>query len=386
MQTRFSLHPVVCSPFRVRPSIVVGVVAGVFAAASIGGAGVPAWGAEPPKSPAPPAPDGREVDLRPKFRVGRDTRYRFELSSANRLKSTTTPELDGDQTLTQSIGLRMHTVELTEDGAVVELIYDSIKATLETADYRAAFDSGKPAAGGGGGGRPGANRPAQPGTATPPPPHNPRGAKPTQNRGGGDADMDDLLAQIMRPMVGTKLTMHVDKNGNITSVSGGEALGGGGIDLGGLLGGLGGGAGGLGGAGLPTGGKGGGPMAWVITGPAQRSTVHVGESWTNNDSLSGTPVGGFSMVTKHTCRSAAGGLANFVFSGRADARSLGDSTGPLGGFTLKESSYGGTYVWDTSRGELKEMNGTLNTKIEQTAGNGTTQMSAETRITIRRAD
>lgn len=385
MHTRRSPRRAAFCQGRARLNLSAGVAAAALAAAVLGGPSALAnTQTEPPRAPSPPAPQGREVDLRPKFRVGRDTRYRFDLSSANRLKSTTTPELDGDQTLTQSIGLRMHPVELTEDGAVVELIYDSVKATLETADFRAAFDSTRPA----GAGRPGSPRPGRsrtPGTSTPPP-----GATPSPNRSAApDTDMDDLLAQIMRPMVGTKLTMHVDKNGTITSVSGGDALAGGGIDLQGLLKGLGG-AGGLGGGlGVPTGGQGGtggGPMAWVITGPAQRATVHVGESWTNNDSLSGTPIGGFSMVTKHTCRSAGAGLANFVFSGRADARSLGDATGPLGGFSLKESSYGGTYVWDTARGELKEMSATLNTKIEQTAGNGSTQMSAETRITIRRAD
>lgn len=378
MHTRRSPRRVVFRLDRVRLNLAAGVTVAALAAPVLGATPNPSK--PEPETPRSPAPQGREVDLRPKFRVGRDTRYRFDLSSANRLKSTTTPELDGDQTLTQSIGLRMHPVELTEDGAVVELIYDSIKATLETADFRAAFDSARPA-----GARTPQPKPSRPGRS----PASPSGASPNPNRSAApDAGMDDLLAQIMRPMVGTKLTMHVDKNGNITSVSGGDALAGGGIDLQGLLQGLGG-AGGLGGGmGVPTGGRGagGGPMAWVITGPAQRSTVHVGESWTNNDSLSGTPIGGFSMVTKHTCRSASGGLANFVFSGRADARSLGDPSGPLGGFSLKESSYGGTYVWDTARGELKEVSATLNTKIEQTAGNGSTQMSAETRITIRRAD
>lgn len=349
----------------------------------------PAWGVEPPKAPKAPVPEGRTVNLRPKFHVGRDTRYQFDLNSANKLKSTITPEIDGDQTLTQSIGLKLHTVEVTEDGATVELIYENVKATLETADFRAAFDSSKPASSRG-------QQPAttQPGTTRPGRTNTPAsGSKPNRTKGtGSDPDMDSLLAQIMQPMVGTKLTMKVDKDGNITSVSGGDSLAGGGGGLEGLLGGLGGsglgGLGGIGGIGVPTAGKGGGgPMSWVITGPAQKPVVHVGESWTNNDSLSGTPVGGFSMVTKHTCRSANGTSASFVFSGRADAKSLGDSPAILGGFALKESSYGGTYIWDTARGELREMSSTLNTRIEQSAENGgSTQMSAETRMNVRRVD
>jgi hypothetical protein len=198
-------------------------------------------------------------------------------------------------------------------------------------------------------------------------------------------------------MVGTKLTMKLDRDGNIKSVSGGESLAGGGASgLEGLLAGLGKGAGGMGGVPLPTSSN-AGPMGWVITGPAQKSSVHVGETWTNNDSLSGTPIGGFTMMTKHTCKSASPTSANFSFSGRADAQSSGQGDGGgaglgglLGGFALKESSYGGTYTWDTGRGELKEMTSTLNTRIEQGSGGaggaGSTQLTGETRVNVRRVD
>jgi hypothetical protein len=133
-------------------------------------------------------------------------------------------------------------------------------------------------------------------------------------------------------------------------------------------------------------------MCWVIPGPAHKSSVGVGETWTRNDSLSGTPVGGFTMVTKHTCKSAGATSANFSFSGRADAQSSGQKPdgglgGLLGGFALKESNYGGTYVWDTGRGELKEMNSTLNTRIEQAQGEqSSTQLTGDTKVTVRRID
>jgi hypothetical protein len=59
----------------------------------------------------------------------------------------------------------------------------------------------------------------------------------------------------------------------------------------------------------------------------------------------------------------------------------------LGGFALKESNYGGTYTWDTGRGELKDMTGTLTTRIEQASGNeGSTQLSGESRMSVRRVE
>lgn len=341
----------------------------------------------PPTGAREPAPGAREVDIRPRFELGRVTRYRFELRSDNKLTAPNTPEIEGDQKMVQTITLVMKPTAVTDDGATVELVYESIKASLETEDFLATFDSA--GGGGGGGGAGGSGRTANPGRT----PNTTTPSSPTNNKGTGgksgaaakvDPEMSELLAQIMQPMVGTTLTLQLDPAGNIRKVSGGGALaGGGGL---GALGGI----GGMGGVSMPSAGGAASPMNWLINGPGQRSKVRVGESWTNNDSLGGTPIGGFQMATRHTCRSANQSGAEFSFSGRADKSSSGAggsgaNVPGLGSFALKESNYSGNYSWDLRRGELSELTSTLRSLVTQgTGGESDTQLSAETRITVKR--
>jgi hypothetical protein len=351
-------------------SVTIGLV--TIAAGGQTGRGEPAPGV----GSRPPGSTAREVDLRPRFELGRVTRYRFELRSENKLIAPNTPEIDGDQKMVQIITLVLKPTAVSDDGATVELVYESIKASLETADFLATFDSAGGGSGGGGTGR---------GVAPKRSPQSPAG-KPGSGAATADPEMSDLLAQIMRPMVGATLTLQVDPAGNIRSVSGGAALAGGGGVLGAL-----GGLGGLGGVAMPASGGAASPMNWLITGPAQRGKVRVGESWTNNDSLAGTPIGGFQMVTRHTCRSANQNTAECSFSGRADQASsgaggAGGAAAPgLGAFTLKEAAYSGNYSWDLRRGELSELSSTLRSEVMQGAGGESdTRMSAETRITVKR--
>ncbi|GEM_PF-1499164 len=361
----------------------------------------------PVKSSGPREPEtrnrtGPEVDIRPKFVVGRQTRYELAIISGNKVKSDQ-QELNQDQTMTQSVGLALNVKSVDDEGATVELVYERIKVGIETDDYKVGFDSAATVKS-----NPSTSPPTKKPTTSRPAPANrtttkPGAPAPARAPAADDPDMSELLAQIMRPMVGTTLTLRLDKSGNIKRVTGGDALAGGGLGalLGGL-GGLGGGSGGApslpGGGGLPmpiAGGTGGGstggpgnPMAWMINGPGQRGIVHVGESWTNNDTLGGTPVGGFSMITKHTCKSAAEGgkSANFVFSGRADKESLGNPDPANGGFSVKEMTFNGDYTWDTAKGELKSMSSIMNSAIDGKVASITMSMSANTKITLRRLD
>lgn len=325
--------------------------------------------------PAPPSAKGPEVDLRPKFVAGRQTRYELAIVSGNAVKSDQ-EDLNSEQTMTQTVGLALKVKSVDDEGATVELVYERIKVGIETADFKAEFDSADKGKG--------TSKTSSPSKSPRPAPKS-KGAKPA----AADPEMGELLGQIMRPMVGTTLVMKVDKAGNITSVSGGEALAGAG--LGALLGGLGGGGGLAGGGGglvpTPTAGGSGNPMTWIINGPAQKGIVHVGESWTNTDSLGGTPVGGFTMVTRHTCKSASEGgrTANLTFSGRADRESAA-STDPATGLALKEAAYNGDYVWDTGKGELKSLSSTMRTAIDGKVTGFTMALDANTKVTVRRLD
>ncbi|MFN7020735.1 MAG: hypothetical protein ACK4WH_05325 [Phycisphaerales bacterium] len=327
-----------------------------------------------PGRTARPDRDGQQVDLRPRFVNGRLSRYEMTIVSDNRVRSDE-QGISQDQTLTQTIDLSIKTTGADDDGATLEIVYERIRATLETGDFKAVFDSRAYAP------TPAGQKPAQPKPHRAKNPGTPRPAAKSS-----DPEMDDLLGQILRPMVGTRLTMRADKDGNIKSVSGGEALSGAGLAAGlaAMLGGsgIGGGAPGVGAGGAS------GPMNWVVNSPGQRSLVRLGETWTNRDALSGTPIGGFTMVTRHTCNSVTesrgGRTANLSFTGRADQESLG--TPSATGFALKESSYNGNYAWDLSRGELKDMTSTLRTIVEGKLTNFTTRMTAETRMSVRRLD
>lgn len=401
-----------------RSSRLTGPALGV---ATILGLGLPALGQagspdfSPPASPAPPraparpdpgtdrpTPDrpvttGGTVDLRPRFTKGQELRYVLEQDSLNKLKSAGGGGLEdagvgGDQKLNQRLVLVMRVVDSAEAGATIQVVYESIRVRMTTPQGSGEFDSARPAGAPKAPatsplspappGRPGVPTPAKPGKPTRPtapadpddplanPPKLPTGL-PTGVPGGPGAggDLDEALAQMVGPMVGQTVTVKTDHNGVITGVSGGEGLGGGG------------GLGGMGATLVPP------PSAianWLVAGAAgSKGSARVGETWTNNDSLAGTPVGSFRMVTQHTLQSAFGGLANARFSGHIEKASEG---GPMGLAQVKDSRYSGTYAWDTRAGALKEMSTDLSVAMDANLGGTPAEMTAQSRLRVTRQD
>jgi hypothetical protein len=265
--------------------LICGVAAGASLAQTAPKA-PPAPSPQPALGPGAPAPAGT-IDLRPKFRTGQQIRYIFDQTAKNTVKSQDPNDttLDQDQKQAQRLGLVMKVVQAGDEGATIQVVYESIKVTLDTPDGIAEYDSTKPKAkpvGAPPSPKPPATRPTPlPKSPAAPPPSAP-GTDPIQEL--ADLDMNASLALIVGPMVGTTITVKTDRAGAITSVSGGDALGGG---IGGI-----GGAGGLGGMGgslVPS------PSAvanWLVAGlggPGNRGFARVGETWTNNDALTGTP-------------------------------------------------------------------------------------------------
>jgi hypothetical protein len=311
-----------------------------------------------------------EVDLRTKFKAGQQTRYIFEQNSKNAVKS-----LDGtggaaetvqEQQQSERIGLLLKVVESGDAGATIQVVYESIKLTLKTGDDTMEFDSTKV-------------KPA-PKTTTPAKTPATPGKPGTQAPTSGDpmdplqqfADKDPLEL-IVGPMVGTTVTVKTDKNGAITSVSGGEGLGGGLGGLGGMAG------GGL----LPSPSQ----MAnWLVAGMGGKSSARVGETWTNSDALSGTPVGAFTMKTQHTLKSASAGWANLAFTGRVEPPSESSQPGDTGmsAGQVKSASYTGTYVWDTRAGALAEMNTTMSVVLDGGLLGAKSRLSADTTVKVKR--
>src|SRR5262249_28987918 len=135
------------------------------------------------------------------------------------------PEL-GDSSSKVELGLKIKPVEVSaENGATVELSIETVKAQIKSQDTTIDFDSTKPAKG------------------------------------------DDVASMLFQSIAGSKMTMKVDREGNITSVTGGEQL----AALGQLAGG--------------GGGKSGDLFSSIFSVGKASGKAAIGESWENDDRI-----------------------------------------------------------------------------------------------------
>lgn len=346
-------------------------------------------------TPPPGQPGGQQIDLRPKYRAGEQMRYVMQLDSRNRVKPVTPakdPAEDEDVTSDQQqntrLGLLVRVVQSGPEGAKLQVVYESIRLSLDLPGGRAEFDSTRPTTP--------ASPSTNPSTKPTPRPAPARSPSPASTPPGApaqpaiDEDMSKLLEQLISPMIGTTLELTTDPSGNVTSVTGGDALSGAGA-FADLLKGLTQGAGGAGGGGAmpgvggltglpgmpgttPSGGN------WLSGTSGSAGLRRVGESWTNTDALGSTPAGPMNMVTTHTLRSASGSTATVTFQGRATG------TGSAAGSKtqVEGSQYAGQYVWDTRAGQLQTMQSEMSTSTTGQIGTRPVRMSSQTNINVRR--
>lgn len=330
--------------------------------------------------PRQTTPGAAGVDLRARFVAGRVTRYVMEMISANALKSSSTPELNQDQTQEERIELVLKVKSASAEGAEIELAYERLVAKLKTPDGEFSADSAAKT-----GAKPGQRPATTPGQKTSGRPGSKRSAPapsaapattPATTPGLDEfasLDMNDALKQYVDGAAGTVLTIKTDGAGNLVSVTGGGQLGGG------ALSGLGGG-GGLGG-----GMMGANPNAmanWVVGGLGAPGSVQVGQKWTTSSSLQGTPLGAFGMNTTYTLRSANGGQARVEFRGNAEGQSAAASLMP--GFQLKGASYSGEATWDAREGELAGMTASTDVSLGGNVGGIAAEMTAKQRVKVTR--
>lgn len=251
------------------------------------------------------AEQGPEVDLRPKFKQGEEIRFTMNLDTSGR---QVTPGA-GDQSTTteQQIGLLLRVKESNpETGAILDLVYESFKMNVKAPTGDVSFDSSKP------------------------------------------ASKDDMTDELLRGIVGLTLSVKVNPDGEITSVSGGEGAGVG--------------------AGL-AGQFTGADMIKGVFGPVfsikkGKPKAAVGESWTTEDVLQGGAASTRIKMT-HTLKSIQGNNANIDIKGSVviDPSSSGMKAG------VKDSSIGGRAVWDIERGMLSRLETdqklTVETKTDQ---------------------
>lgn len=363
------------------PAISAGLLLSLAAHAAV--TGPAAFAAEPPATTEPRTQ--REVDLRPKFKKGDQTRFIMTIDSTGQTRTVEagpvdskdrsrpakpskpakpaktspgqTPDDAEDQTMKQQLGLLLRVKEADpEKGATIELVYESLKVDLRTPDMDVSFDSTKKA-----GPKPGKT------------PSDPAASMPTEL---------DMIEAMLRPMVGTTITMQVDPDGNVISSSGGSAL-----SMAGMLSAV----NGLTGSSLPGAGTGGDALGSLFTVAKGRGSAAVGESWTTNDRLDNSLVGSFRITNKTTLKSHARGLAQLAFAGRIDPGS--DSAPGLlrGTAQVKESDFTGDAAWDTERGMLQSMTSDQRIVMDATvpdmdAGQRSVTMTSRTKVTVKRVD
>ncbi len=257
---------------------------------------------------------GPKVNLRPKFKKGDEARFRLSLDQKGKFDGAgagETPQSGG----TQEIGLLLKVVDVNpETGPTLDLVYESLKVDLDTPLGKVTFDSTK---------------------KTP-------GAKP-----GADPGEADIAETMFRPIVGLRLTVKMDNDGNITSVSGAENAGAMPLIAGQFTG-----------ADVIKGSF--GKIFSMHKGAGEAS---VGESWTNEDVID-AGLGQMKITTTNTLSSYAKGLATISIKGGATLSPGSSSAVPP--VAIKDSSLSGKAVWDTERGMLESLETTQRLTVEQT--------------------
>lgn len=293
---------------------------------------------QPEKQDPERGTDDSLVDLRPKFELGQTIKFRMELNQRSR---TLVPALDDkptESTSTQDLGLVFKVKQSGPEGSVVELSFSHVKMTKETEEGKESFDSTQPKA----------------------------------------KDGKSELAPSLRALAGSTFTVHLDADGNVTNIEGGDQLmsldafgGAPGLDPNSLPGGL------PNPGNLPRppsiGGPGGGQNGFtaalgsIFSVKKGTNRVRVGEEWTTRDVLDTGLLGKFTMSTTSKLKSHAGSDAKVTVRGyiEPDSSAAGPSL-----VKITDSSYVGDYSWNTRAGMLRKMDLHQHVVLEAAAGGG----------------
>jgi hypothetical protein len=324
-----------------------------LALAQSGGGGNPSFD-QPADKPQDRARQEGRIDLRPRFERGQSIKLKMEVVNAAtqpaveidplddpmedskrpapKKKPNTRTNAKPDLETTKSkveFGIVMNVKDVTAAGeATVDMTFQTVKVLIDGPGFRQEFDSTRPP------------QPAKPGEP-------------------------DILATVLRPLVGSTFTMTIDRAGNISSVTGGEGFA--------MLGQVTPGAGGT----LPQ------VFGPILTQKKGDGFARVGESWENADHLNSGLMGEFKMLTRHTLQSVSGKDAKLSIRGQISPASMapGSST-----FQLKDSAYSGSYTWDTARGMIRDMATRMSITVEHSLQGQPVEVKSETTTKVTRLD
>lgn len=308
---------------RFRPMLVALVLgAGFVVPAAVVSPASAAWLQPEPRSAG-------SVDLRPRWEKGQELRYRMELNIDGKARI---PGMDGEQAQTsvQDIGLLLRVRDIAPDGgATLEVVYESLKFSMKSDAMDVRFDSSTP------------------------------------------AQADNPYDAFLRPIVGVTLTVAMDKDGNITSVSGGEGLASG-----------------------PAAQFAGqftsadvvrnffGPIMTVRKGSGR---ANVGDTWVNQSTMGG-PLGRFNTSITHTLASHRGGRAQIDLRGTTTLDGSAGNPAGIPSIAITDSSLTGKAMWNTETGQLESMETRQQLNVRQGEGDAamTYSQTMQMKVSLRR--
>lgn len=246
-----------------------------------------------------------DVDLRPRFQVGQDVRFRLETSAVS---DNQMPGGGAQQTKdAQDIVVRLSPKEVTEAGSTVELTYESIKVTIEGS---------------------------------------PRGPQTFDSAQDPAADTNPF-AQALRPLVGMTLTLKIDANGNITEVTGAENAA---LNRRNPFA-----------SRLTTTPGVSALFGRIISANRASGQASVGQSWQTVDAFDQGPMGRLKLTADSTLMSHDSNKAAIDIKGTF---ALDSDAAAASMLKLTEGTYTGQAVWDTAAGMLHSMNVSQVTSLE----------------------
>lgn len=288
---------------------------------------------QPANQPANQPGRAGAVDLRPKLEKGKVFRFKMNLSSTEKQtppKDAQDPNVPAETvnaTQDQEIVLKLTVKDSNpETGSTLELVYESLKMKVANpmlGDEPLEFDSTKP-------------------------------ADPNDPTSGA-------IAEMLGSVVGTALTISMDKDGNVTNVAAPASAPGLGDSFTGkdVISGL---------------------VGQVFTLKKGEPVVRVGEKWTN-DSVMAATWGRTRITTNNTLTSHRGGKANIAIDGTVSMEP--NSPGQPISITINNSKLDGNAVWSTEDGMLDSMTVSQNLDINITspAGQTKSQSTKKTMVT-----
>lgn len=245
-------------------------------------------------APAGLVESAKPVDLRPRWTVGQDVRYRIVAEGTNEMD---VPGMGVQKTTDrQEIVVRLTPREISEGGAKVDLTYETLKIRVDGSPRGPQeFDSTRP-------------------------------------------DEQGPLAQALRPLVGLTLTLQVDRNGNITEVTGGDQVqvnprsqwAGRLVQKGGVS----------------------SMFGRILSGNRATGQADVGQTWQTSDRIDLAAMGTVKLDAENTLTGVSGNVATIAIKGKLE---LDAGRSQAMQMTLTHGAYEGSAQWDVAAGQLNSM-------------------------------